>query len=537
MGWLDLADPSLWYPPQNEDSEEEEQCTISTHWAFQPESKRWSHVGSSDLLAPPSPSLPETSSCESVLTKLSVTSLPAITVSLPREPVHLPLQGHVPNPNDLPLLSPTQGQKVPEEKSKKQCSRSFLRHLESLRRKEKGDSRKTGPERNPTTSERPPKASSFRSCRGFLSAGFYRAKNWASTSASGSDGGTREAWPVAMFWHAQQAHRGNYLVHVPGDHKPGTFPRSLSIESLCPEYGHRQAGWQPARHWGYEGRRGSCGSTGSHASTYDNMPELYPAEPILAGAEAEDEVEGGGSYAHLDDILQHVWGLQQRVELWSQAMYPDLEPGDKEDEDEEEEEEEATSSVEIATAEVKGQAEAMAKAETPALGESLSWIQAKVQPVATAQAPDEVEPLSQVETEAPAWAQDNEQEPNSGGEPTSASSLSVEGHSISDTGASSSELDSSGNSTNETEAAGSLVGLQASVPLERRDSGVGASLTRPCRWVFGAGLWVGVPLPSLSFPLPSLSFLSNETQEQVLVGWVITSRELVLANRKIEYKT
>ncbi|XP_047392930.1 stAR-related lipid transfer protein 8 isoform X2 [Sciurus carolinensis] len=469
---------------QNEDSEEEEQCTISTHWAFQPESKRWSRVGSSDLLAPPSPSLPVTSSCESVLTELSATSLPAFTVSLPPEPVHLPLLGRVPSPNDPPLLSPTQGQKIPQEKSKKHRSRSFLKHLESLRRKEKGDSQQTGPERSRATSERAPKASSFRSCRGFLSAGFYRAKNWASTSASGSDGGTRrawEAWPVATFRHPEQVHRGDYLVHVPGDHKPGTFPRSLSIESLCPEDGHRLADWQPARRWGYEGRRGSCGSTGSHASTYDNMPELYPAEPILAGAEAEDEEEGGGSYAHLDDILQHVWGLQQRVQLWSQAMYPDLEPRDKEEEEEEEEEEETTSSVEVATAEVKEQAEAVAQAETPALGESLSWIQAKVQPVVPAQAPDEVEPLAQVEAEAPAWAQDNEQEVNSGGEPTSASSLSVEGHSISDTGASSSELDSSGNSTNETKAAGSLVGLQASVPRERRDSGVGASLTRPCR--------------------------------------------------------
>lgn len=37
----------------------------------------------------------------------------------------------------------------------------------------------------------------------------------------------------------------------------------------------------------------------------------------MAGAETEDEEEGGGSYAHLDDILQHVWGLQQQVELWS----------------------------------------------------------------------------------------------------------------------------------------------------------------------------------------------------------------------------
>ncbi|EHB02790.1 StAR-related lipid transfer protein 8 [Heterocephalus glaber] len=368
---------------QNEDSEEEEQCTISSYWTFQQESKPWSHVGSSDLLAPPNPSLPVTSSCESVLIELSATSLPAISMSLPPEQVNLPLLAWVPSSSDQPLLSLPQG----------------------------------------------------------------------------------------------QVYRGNYLVHVPGDHKPGTFPRSLSIESLCPEDGHCLEDWQPGRHWGYEGRRGSCGSTGSHASTYDNLPELYPAEPILTGAKAEEEEEGGDSYAHLDDILQHVWGLQQRVELWSQAMYPELGPRDKEEE-EEEEEEEATSSVEIATAEVEDKPEALVPSEAPACGEFPAQVQAEVQPTILAQGPADAGRLAQAEAEP----QDNEQETNSGGEPTSASSLSVEeAHSISDTMASASELDSSGNSMNETEAAGSLVGLQASVPRERRDSGVGASLTRPCR--------------------------------------------------------
>ncbi|XP_054962354.1 stAR-related lipid transfer protein 8 isoform X2 [Pan paniscus] len=474
---------------QNEDSEEEEQCTISSHWAFQQESKCWSPMGSSDLLAPPSPGLPATSSCESVLTELSATSLPVITVSLPPEPADLPLPGCAPSSSDRPLLSPTQGQEGPQDKAKKRHrNRSFLKHLESLRRKEKSGSQQAEPKHSPATSEKVSKASSFRSCRGFLSAGFYRAKNWAATSAGGSGANTRkawEAWPVASFRHPQWTHRGDCLVHVPGDHKPGTFPRSLSIESLCPEDGHRLADWQPGRRWGCEGRRGSCGSTGSHASTYDNLPELYPAEPVMVGAEAEDEddEESGGSYAHLDDILQHVWGLQQRVELWSRAMYPDLGPGD-------EEEEEATSSVEIATVEVKCQAEALSQMEVPAHGESPAWAQAEVQPavLAPAQAPAEAEPLAQEEAEAPAPApapapaQDSEQEAHSGGEPTFASSLSVEeGHSISDTVASSSELDSSGNSMNEAEAAGPLAGLQASMPRERRDSGVGASLTRPCR--------------------------------------------------------
>ncbi|KAM4818506.1 stAR-related lipid transfer protein 8 isoform 2-T2 [Thomomys bottae] len=465
---------------QNEDSEDEEHCNINSHWAFQQESQHRSPTSSCSLLAPPSPSLLGTSSCESVLTELSATSMPAITVSLSPEPTDLPLLSHISTQSDQTLLSPIQGQEGPQEKAKKHRSRSFLKHLESLRRKEKGDSQKTEPEPSPpspATSEKTTKGSSFRNYRGFLSAGFYRAKTQAAISTRARDVETRrgwEAWPVAMFRHPQQVHRGNYLVHVPGDHKPGTFPRSLSIESLCPQDGQCLADWQPGRRWGYEGRRGSCGSTGSLVSTYDNLPELYPAEPILVGAEAEEEDEDGESYAHLDDILQHVWGLQQRVELWSQAMYPDLGPGDKEEE--EEEEEEATSSVEIATTEMEGQAEVVPQAE------SATQVHAEIQPVVLIQAPGEVESLAQAQAEVPGQAQDNKQDASSAGEPTSASSLSVEeGHSISDTVASSSELDSSGNSMNEAEGAGASVGLQAPVTRERRDSGVGASLTRPCR--------------------------------------------------------
>nr|XP_045735163.1 stAR-related lipid transfer protein 8 isoform X1 [Mirounga angustirostris] len=477
---------------QNEDSEEEEQCSISNHWAFQRESKCWSRGGSSDLLAPPSPGLPGTSSCESVLTELSATSLPAITVSLSPEPTDLPSPCRVPSLSNQLLLSPTQGQEGPRDKAKKHRSRSFLKHLDSLRRKEKGGGQQAEPARGPATLEKATKASSFCSRRGFLSAGFYRAKNRAATSAGDCGPATQrawEAWPVATFRHPQRVHRGDCLVHVPGDHKPGTFPRSLSIESLLPEDGQRLADWQPGRPRGYEGRRGSCGSTGSHASIYDNMPELYPAEPLLAGAAAEED-EGRGGYAHLDDILQHVWGLQQRVELWSRAIYPDLQTGDKEEEEEEEDEgeEEVTSSLEMATVEVEGQAEALAQMEALAHGGSSALGQADVPSVVPAQVQGraQAEPLAQAQAEAGAQArspaQHNGQEANSGGEPTSAPSLMVEDrHSVADTVASSSELDRSGKSVNEPEAAGSLAGPQASAPRERRDSGVGASLTRPCR--------------------------------------------------------
>ena len=126
--------------------------------------------------------------------------------------------------------------------------------------------------------------------------------------------------------------------------------------------------------------------------------------------------------------------------------------------------------------------------------------------LAQPQTPAKAEFLAQSETGAPGFAQDHEEETHSGGEPTSSSSLSVEEGHVSDTVASSSELDSSRNSMNEAEATGSPTGLQTSVSRERRDSGVGASLTRPCRWEFRVRVGQGFCCLSLSpFSLSHLS--------------------------------
>ncbi|CAI9614904.1 unnamed protein product, partial [Staurois parvus] len=65
---------------------------------------------------------------------------------------------------------------------------------------------------------------------------------------------------------------------------------------------------------------------------------------------------------------------------------------------------------------------------------------------------------------------DEEEETDSGGE--QAGHLAYEERSISDVGTSASDFDSTGNSLNDTEE---------TEMRERRDSGVGASLTRPCR--------------------------------------------------------
>uniref|UniRef100_A0A4X2K8G7 StAR related lipid transfer domain containing 8 n=1 Tax=Vombatus ursinus TaxID=29139 RepID=A0A4X2K8G7_VOMUR len=389
----------------NEDPEEEDLCAISNNWTFQRDSRRWSRLGSPDLGVSPGAGLWVASSHESILTNISATSQTsqagnmardtlAIVVSPPPEPpdqavAQLESPTWAPSPSSL--LGLPQDVDGPTDKPRKRRTRSFLRHLDSLRRREKPGSPEARPALGePSTPskaaapEKLGKAFSFHSCRSFLSAGFYSSKSQDPDAEAEEARVQGSGPPQESRWRQQQQGRWQAcLVHVPGDHKPGTFPRSLSIESLCPKEGHRLVDWQKPGSWGPEKRRGSCSSMDSRLSVYDNMPEL-----VGNGEEPRDS-EPEANCAQLDDILHDMWGLQKHVELWSQ--------------DEEEEEE-----------------------DTDSVGEQAFPFGLHLE----------------------------------------------EEHSMSDMGTSASDFDSTGNSLNETEE---------TEIRERRDSGVGASLTRPCR--------------------------------------------------------
>ncbi|NWI12386.1 STA13 protein, partial [Crypturellus soui] len=457
----------------NEDSEEEDLCAISDRWAFQRESKRWSRVGSLDVLSQgsdvPSGALRHTSSRESLLTDLSAnveavslrssastgSTAGALGIAVTPPPEPSPTRDAAPSAKSSQSLSvpslteqPCRWSEGSKEKPRKRRSRSFLKRIESLRRKDKEKTRseeKDTPnggvssapgwdtvKRNgdlTATKDTCPKrgiSASFHGKKRFFSVS-YRTNRLLGSRGSGAAarrGGLYledleaaadkgDAWAGAER-PRRAACRGDCLVYVPRDHKPGTFPKSLSIESLCPLSGGSLATWKAGnapgallgagdssssvedasspRAFGYRQRTGSCSSLGSRLSVYDNVPERGSGEDFCKG---DAEV----TYENLDDILQHMWGLQQKVELWYKAISPEL------------------------AAEEGGE-------------------------------------------------EDEEEETDSGGEPAFPSSLHLEEQSMSDVGTSASDFDSTGNSLNEAEE------LEM---RERRDSGVGASLTRPCR--------------------------------------------------------
>ncbi|NWI52656.1 STA13 protein, partial [Calyptomena viridis] len=453
---------------QNEDSEEEDLCAISNRWAFQRDSKRWSRVGSADILSQGSEALScamrPVSSHESILTDLSTnpeaTSLhstgsvggtggtlgTAVTPSEPPSPLRATASATSCSPSEQVLLEQPPGRREgSKEKPKKRRTHSFLKRIESLRRKDKEKASPAGRAALHTSATLPPgwgslssngelTATRTNSSKREIPASFRGKKHFFSVSyrtkcllgAGGTKGGSEPkrtgvsledfdtataaggTWAATECQHRQARH-GDCLVYIPCDHKPGTFPKSLSIESLCPLGGTSLTHWH-SRSAGVglgrggssssvEGssspqgfarrRRGSCSSLGSRVSVYDNVPDFGSSEDFCNNGEV--------TYENLDDILQHMWGLQQKVELWCKAIAPGL---DGEEGGEEEE--------------------------------------------------DEVES-------------------DSGGEP---SNLHFEEQSMSDVGTSASDFDSTGNSLNETEEIETR---------ERRDSGVGASLTRPCR--------------------------------------------------------
>ncbi|XP_066237109.1 stAR-related lipid transfer protein 13 isoform X2 [Saccopteryx leptura] len=227
-------------------------------------------------------------------------------------------------------------------------------------------------------------------------------------------------------FHSQE----NLVVHVPKDHKPGTFPKALSIESLSPTDNSNGVNWRTGsislgRQQGpgtrEPGLMASC-HRASRISIYDNVPgsHLYASTGDLLDLEKDD------LFPHLDDILHHVNGLQEVVDDWSKNVLPELQVRD-------------------------------ALVRKPGLCPFPS--------------PNQI-------------------------------SLDFEGNSVSEGRTTPSDGERDGTSLNESEATG---------VRERRDSGVGASLTRPNRRL----RWTSFQLSHQPSPSTALPHISNQTAGQL----------------------
>ncbi|ETE67487.1 StAR-related lipid transfer protein 8 [Ophiophagus hannah] len=445
----------------NEDLDDEGFRALGERWASQRHRGRWSQTDSKEHLGESlqrDSAMRKFSSQESVLTDLSAdleaislhsTSSTGGTLGPVAVAPHSSSTQNSPtltNPTDsLSNHSPAaqSSNENSKEKPKKRQTRSFLKRIESLRRKnkEKLDSAKAPDEDrthlmsgwNSSKDAKEPVSGTQVVVGNEKPCPFYSTKTLPTGGQSNQALASVKSKLLceskygsiyledyetslnkkqdARMWDHQIAFKSDYLFHIPGDYKPGTFPKSLSIESLCPLENGSLADWRSTPkasspsaggtgissgvHAGnsshaleHRPRRPSSTSTGSRTSLYDNVPDFGSGDDLF-------DLDQEMNYENLDDILQHVWGLQQKIELWSKAVKLDMED------------------------------------ETVGVEER--------------------------------------EETDSGEETTN---LNLENHSMSDIGISTSDFESTANSLNETEEP---------EMRERRDSGVGASLTRPCR--------------------------------------------------------
>uniref|UniRef100_A0A8C4V6E9 StAR-related lipid transfer protein 13 n=1 Tax=Falco tinnunculus TaxID=100819 RepID=A0A8C4V6E9_FALTI len=461
---------------KSEDSDEEDLCAISNKWTFQRTSRRWSRVDDIDALLHRSDrhgsagdiKMKNTTSSESVLTDLSEPEVSSIhsessggsdnrsqsgISSAARETCDCSGQHDVESTllqdstainTALPLKDNLKNEKPTRTKAK-----TFLKRMETLKAKGvhgklKGSGR-TGPlEISGPVLQYEPKSLKDMHCVEIVNGDLqnlgqdsvkrglsFSAKSSSDSSQSeNSSSGVSTPCLKERKCHEANKRGGMYLedldvlagtalrqvvdqnrknefhsqenlvVHIPKDHKPGTFPKALSIESLSPTDNSNSVNWRTGSislgkqncSTPKESGLMACCPKESRISIYDNVPgsHLYASTGDLL------DLEKDVLFPHLDDILQHVNGLQEVVDGWSKNVLPGLPVDD---------------------------------------------VSARESPSLPFQSPTQI-------------------------------TLDFEGNSVSDGRTTPSDMDRDGTSLNESEATG---------VRDRRDSGVGASLTRPSR--------------------------------------------------------
>uniref|UniRef100_A0A8B9GSP7 StAR-related lipid transfer (START) domain containing 13a n=1 Tax=Astyanax mexicanus TaxID=7994 RepID=A0A8B9GSP7_ASTMX len=370
---------------RNEDSDEDDLLAISSRWTFERSSRRWSRLQDIDLLLAGAdgrsllqgPGMRTTVSSESVLTDLSEPeicslnsedSLSIMPDSASLAPLSVPRD--LPHYNSLPAKSGRRG---------RTRAKDFLRRMETLGRSwapsvgrpERRSLAISGPilqsqpealkkmhcvpivngetlsfEKSPSASNCSTVLANSEETSQLENSGItgpdlkesvskpHSASKRAGVYLEDLDvlsGVPQRRRPVEQSRRHEFCSYDDLVVHIPKDHKPGTFPKALSIESLAPASGNT-GNWRvqepervrPPRVVKAAGHREQrpvtrCCPRGSRISVYDNVPgsHLYASTGDLMDLEKED------LFPHLDDILQHVNGLQQIVDHWSKNVLPE----------------------------------------------------------------------------------------------------------------------------------------------------------------------------------------------------------------------
>lgn len=394
---------------QGDDSDEDDPLAISKRWTFEWSSRRWSRLQDFllDSTNESSPTgqgkgLHSTVSSESVLTDLSEQEITEVSslhsedstsampdsISMASLSASYQLPQEIPHYNSLPIKSGRHGQ------GGRSKAKEFLRRMEVMRTWGPSTRRKSSNRRPPLVISGPvlqgeePQALQMLQCTPISQLENSPKHNYRNDEDTSSptndckdqcrinvsptkDMAVLEKEPMkepvcakprtankrssmyledmelpsqgkrtegqSQFGKTQFHSYENLLVHIPQDHKPGTFPKALSIESLAPSSNDKTGDPQNLPHNGlgdiWPGKplsKPPCPGAprGSRVSVYDNVPgsHLYASTGDLL------ELEDGNLFPHLDDIIQHVNGLQQIVDHWSRSVLHESGAGEEEGE-------------------------------------------------------------------------------------------------------------------------------------------------------------------------------------------------------------
>ncbi|XP_049599092.1 stAR-related lipid transfer protein 13 isoform X3 [Syngnathus scovelli] len=357
---LDISHPRK----KGEDADEDEPTAISKRWTFEWSSHRWSRLEDmlSDGVASSESALSELSEQELAADALSVASLSVVSLSASYQPPPRDL----PYYNSLPIKGCRRGQ------AGRSKAKEFQRRMELMRTWGPSTMRKNSKSKPPMVISGPmlqgeePLALRVLQCTPIsqLEQNLAGEDGQTSVSHRGSDldadlsgmnvspvgepprartasKRSDESQELSLQGEGldrQRAHfrsHQNLLIHVPKDYKPGTFPKALSVESLTLGRSSADPAASPSTKsmnlddiWsGCPPSKPPCpkAQRGSRASVYDNVPgsHLYASTGDLLDLEKEDNL-----FPHLDDIIQHVCGLQQIVDHWSRSVLADSENGE-----------------------------------------------------------------------------------------------------------------------------------------------------------------------------------------------------------------
>uniref|UniRef100_H3B8G5 Si:dkeyp-23e4.3 n=1 Tax=Latimeria chalumnae TaxID=7897 RepID=H3B8G5_LATCH len=122
----------------------------------------------------------------------------------------------------------------------------------------------------------------------------------------------------------------NLIFQIPQGHKPGTFPKALTNDNLSP-INNTNVNWRTGSFHGCRRSRTrtvSCNevdtpcsplaSLDNRFSIYDNVPGIHAHLNETMGSEISDDV-----FTELDNVMEHVNGLQKLVHQWSEKFSDD----------------------------------------------------------------------------------------------------------------------------------------------------------------------------------------------------------------------